>query len=68
MVVPANLSTLAGQGGAIGKAMVHQNAEALAVDPSHGRKAARVVQGGCGGGLQRDRHGHLHQCTVPLLH
>jgi hypothetical protein len=27
-----------------------------------------VVKNGCGGGLQRDRHGPLNQCTVPLLH
>jgi hypothetical protein len=55
MVLPANVSALAGERGAVAKAMVHQNAEALAVAPSHSREAARVVKDGCGGGFQRVR-------------
>jgi hypothetical protein len=51
MVVFANVIALAGQCGAIGKAMVHQDAEKVTVEPSHCREAARVVEGGCGGGV-----------------
>jgi len=57
--VPANVRALAGQSGAVGKAMVHQNAETLAVEPSHGSGAASVVKSGYGGGFQRDQHGYL---------
>jgi hypothetical protein len=59
IIVPANVSALAGQGSTIGKAMVHQNAETLAVEPSHSREAACVVESGCGGGLQRARQDNL---------
>jgi hypothetical protein len=45
------VSALAGQRLAIGKAMVHQDAQTLAIKPSHCREAAGVVEGGCSGGV-----------------
>ena len=56
MIVAADVRALAGQGGAIGEAMIHQNAEALAVEPAGSRESAGVMEGGCRGGFQGIRH------------
>jgi hypothetical protein len=56
MIVAADVRALGGQGGAIGEAMIHQNAEALAVEPAGSRESAGVMEGGCRGGFQGIRH------------
>src|SRR5450755_3123116 len=64
-IVAAKVSALASERGAIGKAMVHQNTEAMAMEPSHRREAAGMMEGGGGGGLHQVRHGPLivDQCS-----
>ena len=60
--MPANVRALSGQRGSVGKAMVHQDAETGAVEPSDSREAAGVVECGLSGGFQKG--GQPDQCSL----
>jgi hypothetical protein len=56
MITSAQVRALAGQRGAIGESMVHQDTEIMAIAPAHRGQAARMVEGGFRGGFQQARH------------